>query len=118
MTTQASRPSVDRGMASQTGPSIGGYTVAFGLSFAITSVLSALLVILKESNQATVLAWMKAATGHHWVTHGLLDVIVFVVLGVLLAKVGGGVRMTANALSATIVGATVLSGLIIAGFFL
>jgi len=116
MTMQGSQPSGGRDMDSQTDQSLGGYTAAFGLSFAITSVLSALLVILKETNKETVFAWMAAATGHHWVTHGLLDVIVFVVLGLLLAKVGGGVRMTANALVATIVGATVLSGLIITSF--
>jgi hypothetical protein len=44
---------------------IGKYTKSFGLSFAITSLISALLVILKETNEETVLAWMKTATPHH-----------------------------------------------------
>ena len=48
--------------------SLGKFTKSFGVSFAITSVLSALLVVLKESNEETVLAWMKSATRHHWTT--------------------------------------------------
>lgn len=99
---------------------IGKYTRSFGLSFAITSVISALLVILKELNEDTILAWMKAATGHHWVTHGVVNLIVFVVLGWALSRPnrGQGVRITANFLAMSIVGAVVISGLLIMGFYL
>jgi uncharacterized Tic20 family protein len=95
---------------------IGPGATGFGVSYAITSVLSALLVVLKESSEA-VHDGLAAITGHHWVTHGLLDVIVFVVLGLVLSRMGGGLRMTGGALVSTIVGATILSGLIIAGYF-
>ena len=47
---------------------IGKYGRSFGLSFAITSLFSALLVVLKETSEHTVMAWMKAAlltTGLH-----------------------------------------------------
>jgi hypothetical protein len=47
-------------------------TKGFGLSLAITSVLSALLVVAKELGQQSVMAWMKKLTGQHWVTHTLL----------------------------------------------
>lgn len=91
-------------------------TVAgYGVSYSITTILSALLVILKETNES-VQGLLVAITGHHWITHSLLAVIVFVVLGAVLAR--RDMNMTANALSASVVGATVLSGLIIAGFFL
>ena len=89
----------------------------FGISYSVTSILSALLVVLKESNQS-VHDLMVALTGHHWVTHGVLDVIVFVLLGLALSRRAGGIRMSANALVANIVGATVISGLIIAGYFI
>ncbi|BDB29330.1 hypothetical protein Tamer19_75130 [Cupriavidus sp. TA19] len=65
---------------------LGKLTTSFGLSLGITSVLSALLVILKETNEQTVLAWMKAATGHYWITHSLLDVLAFVILGLALLQ--------------------------------
>jgi hypothetical protein len=99
---------------------IGKYTRSFGLSFAITSVVSALLVILKESSEEGVLAWMKAITGHHWVTHGLFNLILFVVLGWVLSRGGGGqgVKMSANGLVSFIVGAVVVSGVLISGFYL
>jgi hypothetical protein len=99
---------------------IGKYTKSFGLSFAITSVVSALLVILKESNEEGVLALMKAVTGHHWVTHGLINLILFVVLGwaLSMANKGQGVEMSATGLVSYIVGAVIISGVLIAGFYL
>jgi len=99
---------------------IGKYGSSFGLSFAITSLFSALLVVLKETSQHTVLAWMKAVTPHHWITHTLLDLILFVVLGLALAKAnkGQGIKISPNRLNTVIVGAFVISGIIIAGFYL
>jgi hypothetical protein len=99
---------------------IGKYGRSFGLSFAITSLFSALLVVLKETNEETILAWMKAATPHHWITHTLLFLIIFVVLGIVLAKVndGQGIKISADKLISYMVGTFVISGLIIAGFFL
>jgi hypothetical protein len=99
---------------------IGKYTKSFGLSFAITSVFSALLVIVKESSEEGVLALMKAVTGHHWVTHGLIDLILFVVLGWALSKVnkGNGLKMSAKGLVAYIVGAVLISWILISGFYL
>ena len=63
---------------------IGKYAIAFGVSLAVTSLFSAVLVVLKESNKS-LLGWMAKATGHHWVTHGLADIVMFVVLGWLFA---------------------------------
>ena len=95
--------------------SAGRTATAFGVSYAITSIFSALLVVLKESSEA-VHDLLTAITGHHWVTHGVLNVIIFVVLGIVLSRTGG-VQMTAKSLINTVVGATVASGLIIAGYF-
>lgn len=99
---------------------MGTYTKSFGLSFAIASLFNALLVILKETNEDTVLAWMAAATGHHWITQGVLNLIVFFVLGWALSRVndGQGVSITGKALVTTIVASLVISWLIIVGFFL
>jgi len=44
---------------------LGRYTISFGLSLAVTSILSALLVVLKELSDKTVLEWMKRVTIHH-----------------------------------------------------
>ena len=98
----------------------GKYTRSFGMSFAFTSIVSAFLVIVKESNEETVSAWMIAATGHHWITHGLFDLILFVLLGWALSKLNDcdGVRISANLLIGSIVGAVVISSLLIMGFYI
>ena len=98
---------------------LGKYTVSFGVSLAITVLLSALLVVFKELNDP-LLNFMKKVTIHHWVTHGTFDLIIFVVLGWLLAQLNGGTGLkipTKNFIT-MIVGAVVLGGLIIAGFYL
>jgi hypothetical protein len=97
----------------------GKYTRSFGLSLAITSVLSALLVVAKELN-GSLLNWMKAATPHHWITHGVFNILLYFVIGVALAQVhaGSGVKVSDKGLIVTIVGSVVISSLIIAGFYL
>ncbi len=90
------------------------YTASFGLALVITSLFSALLVVVKELNDKTVLPFMKALTGHHWVTHTAVDVLLFAVLGFLLTKV----EISAERLSRMIIGSVVIAGLVIAGFYL
>ncbi len=96
---------------------IDAKVAGYGVSYAVTSILSALLVVLKESSES-VHGLLVAMTGHHWVSHGLLDIITFLALGFMLSRMGGGIRMTGNALITTVVGATVVSGLIITGYFI
>jgi uncharacterized membrane protein len=99
---------------------ISKYTVSFGASLAITSILSALLVVLKELNENSVLAWMKGLTSHHWITHGLFMVIAFFAISWGLAKVnnGEGLKMTTDRLICVIASGVVIGGLIISGFYL
>ena len=99
--------------------SISKYTVSFGLSLVISSVINALLVIVKEKSPV-VQAEMKKLTGHHWVTHSVVVVVVFVVLGYLLALVRGGrgMTMTANTLIKTIVAGILVAGVMIVAFYL
>lgn len=94
---------------------VGTTTTAFGLSYAITSIFSALLVVLKEMSVGVHDA-LAAVTGHHWITHGVLNIIIFVVLGLVLSRSASS-QMTTSSLITTIIGSTVISGLIIAGFF-
>ena len=60
------------------------YSAGFGVSFLITSLINTLLVIIKEKN-AAVLAAMKSATGHHWITHGVLVLILIFILGFIFS---------------------------------
>ncbi len=97
---------------------IGTYAASFGLSLALTSLFNAVLVVAKELNESTLLAWMKSATGHHWVTQGVLDLALFVVLGFLLAGVAQRLRHRPGTILALIAGGMVIGALVIAGFYL
>ncbi len=94
-------------------------TFAFGWSLAIVSLLSSLLVVLKERSEP-LMGFMKAATGHHWISHGLIVLLLFLVIGFMLgyfARPGLG-RTGHNTLTIVIVVSVFFSGLMIAGFFL
>lgn len=107
--------SIER-IANQSREGISAYTASFGVSLGLTSLFNALLVVIKETNEHTVLAWMNAV-GHHWVTQGVLDIIVFVTLGILLARFGETWRLQPNKVTATAIGGVVVGGLIVAGFY-
>lgn len=95
------------------------YSVSFGLSFALASVLNALLVVAKEKSHA-VQTWMQKATGHHWVTHCLIIIVAFVLFGWLFAGVNGGQgpKIAADTLIKIVVGGAIAGYLIITGFYL
>lgn len=96
----------------------GNAIAAFGYSLALTSVLSVILVIVKEKSEA-VMAVMKAMTGHHWITHGLIVLALFTVIGLVLTKFMPA-RPAApdfNSTAAAILAATVVSGLALAAFY-
>jgi hypothetical protein len=98
---------------------LSNYTVSFGISLAVASVASAFLVVAKEKDRA-LMASMNAATGHHWSTHGLFALVLFLVVGFALSRVNGGrgVRMTPRCLVNTVVGGVVIGCLIIGGYYL
>lgn len=68
---------------------VSKYTVSFGWSLALCSVFNALLVVMKEKSR-TVANWMQRITGHHWVTHVLLVMVLFFSVGLLLARTNNG----------------------------
>jgi hypothetical protein len=94
------------------------YTFGFGWSVVIVSLLSAIMVVLKEKNQG-LLDWMNAM-GHHWITQGVFVIVSFLVLGFILSSVlrQNTAYAKLQAVTLAIVASTVVSGLIIAGFFL
>src|ERR1017187_5124213 len=94
-------------------------TISFGLSVALISVINAMLVVAKEKNP-TVMAGLQKLTGHHWVSHSAIILILFGFFGWLFARANGGqgLKMTVNSLIGTLVSGVVIGGLIILGFYL
>jgi ABC-type multidrug transport system permease subunit len=93
------------------------YTAGFGLSLVVTSILNALILLIKELN-AAVMSALKAALGHHWTTHGAIVIILFVVLGFVFSCMKIEEKWDSQKMLKYIVWATIISGLIIAAFFL
>lgn len=90
----------------------------FGFSFAVTSVFTALLVVAKETSEP-LMSWMKGVSGHHWITHGIVTLALFVALGFLLTAVVANEVSTRRTtrLIAAMAAAIVVSGAILFGFF-
>jgi hypothetical protein len=95
------------------------HTVSFGLALALASVVNGLLVIAKEKIPA-VLAGMQILTGHHWVTHSVIILGLFLLGGWLFAQpnAGQGVKLTSNRLIGTLVAGVGAGALLILGFYL
>lgn len=95
------------------------YTTSFGLSLVLASVVNSLLVIAKEKSPA-VQNGMKQLTGHHWVTHSLIIILLFIGGGWLFAQFNGGkgIKLSTNGLIRMVVSGVAVSALIIVGFYL
>jgi len=94
-------------------------TLSFGVALAVCSVCNALLVIVKEKSPAVQSA-MQKVTGHHWITHSAGVVVLFLLLGWLLALAnhGRGLKLAAGRLLGIIVAGVGAGGAIIVGFYL
>lgn len=89
-------------------------TTGYGMAYAYTVLFSAALTVVKELTPP-LLDLMKSL-GHHWVTQGVLNLIIFFVLASVLSR--GGRQMEGGKLAQWIAGSTVLGGLVIFGFYL
>lgn len=100
-------------------PAISKYTVSFGWSLALCSVLNALLVMAKEKSKA-VADWMQRLTGHHWLTHVAVIFGLFVLFGCIFATISGNRNRNASvkSLANIVVGGVVSGVVLVLGFYL
>lgn len=92
-------------------------TISFILSFAISSIFTSLLVIFKESNEG-LKEWMANLTGHHWVTHGVFTIILFLILGFVFSKTSIPKKLSTENLTNIVIWSTIIGSLLISGFFI
>ena len=93
------------------------YTAGFGLSLIVTTLLSAVILVVKEKSDA-VMSAMKAALGHHWTTHGVIIIVVFLALGFIFSGMKLETKFDSRQMLKYITWAVIISVVIIAGFFL
>lgn len=92
-------------------------TLGFTLAAAVAIIFNTVLVITKEEYHP-LKDYMKSLTGHHWITHGLTVIAVFLALGFLFSRMGGVQRMRASTLTTIFVATVVIFGLGIFGYYL
>lgn len=120
MTTQAIRPGTahvqapdESTIAGQLNPA----SSAFALSAAVTILFSTLLTWAKEA-YPPLHDFLASLLGHHWTTHGVIDVVVFFALGLAFLRFGTAARMNARQLTVLLAAAVAAGGLGIAAWFL
>jgi len=83
------------------------------------ALFNAVLVVAKETNLA-MKEWLKLAFGHHWIGHGILVIAVFILATLASAALYRREEFTDKLslrLSVAVILFTLISALIIAGFF-
>lgn len=83
-------------------------TSGFALAAAVAILFNTALAWAKDAS-APLTAFMTSLTGHHWTTHGLADLILFVALGFLFANSKTAARANARHLTRALVAAVVIA---------
>lgn len=95
---------------------LGRATSSFLLAAAIAVLFNTALAFAKDS-YAPLNKFMGLLTGHHWTTHGLADLVVFLGLGLLFMKTGLAEKIEPNRLVSVLVGSVAIAGLGLAAWF-
>lgn len=93
-------------LPSPTDDRLDGAAGAFGTAAAVVMVFNTLLAWVKDAYEPLNDA-MAAMTGHHWITHGLLDLALFLLIGAVLTRRGasfGGRAMVTALIAGAVLG--------------
>jgi len=91
-------------------------TSGFVLSAAITVLFNTALAWVKDSSPA-LNGFMKSLSGHHWTTHGLVDLVLFVGLGLIFMSTRVAQKIDANRLIGVLIGAVTAAALGLARWY-
>jgi hypothetical protein len=89
---------------------LGHASTAFVLAAAIAVVFNTALAWAKDSCEP-LNSFMTSVSGHHWTTHGLADVILFIALGLISLKTNLAEKIDPNRLISILVWAVVAASL-------
>ncbi|KXG44405.1 hypothetical protein TEPIDINF_001954 [Tepidibacillus infernus] len=92
-------------------------TIGFGIAFAVANIFNAVLMIFKEM-VTPFKDWMASLTGHHWATHGVFTIGLFLILGFILSKKDLSAKYNATKLMNMAIWSAVIGTVLISGFFL
>jgi hypothetical protein len=89
----------------------------FSVAAAIALLLNAVLTIVKDAS-TPLHDFMQKLLGHHWTTHGVVVLAVFVVLGWILSKNDAITKLSDATLIGSVVAGAVINGGAIALWFM
>jgi hypothetical protein len=98
-------------------PELDRASAACALSVSVTLLFSTLLTWAKETYEP-LHAFMASLTGHHWTTHGIVDVVLFVLLAIVFHRLGLAGRISPQQLVGMLVASVIVAGMGVVGFFL
>jgi hypothetical protein len=90
--------------------------IAYGIGASVAVLFNTLLAWVKDSFEPLNTAMAKL-TGHHWTTHGLAVVLVFLLVGFALSRKDGDALKGAYAPVVVLCGSVVLAGLGLVAWF-
>lgn len=90
---------------------------AFGAAAAVTVLFNVVLAFVKDA-YSPLNSFMAHLTGHHWITHGLAAVVLFVALGWLFTARGIPASGLTQGLAITLGAAAVIAGTALGGWFI
>jgi hypothetical protein len=96
---------------------LGHASAAFMLAAAVTVVFNTALAWGKDAYEPLT-TFMKSVSGHHWTTHGLADVILFIGLGLIFLKTDVAEKINPSRLVSILVWAVVAASLGLVAWYL
>jgi hypothetical protein len=91
-------------------PALAPVTSGFVLSAAITVLFNTGLAWAKDA-YPPLTGFMKSLSGHHWTTHGLADLVLFIGLGFIFMNAKVAQKINPKRLTGALIGAVAIAGL-------
>jgi uncharacterized membrane protein SirB2 len=89
---------------------LGRASAGFALAASITVLFSTALAWVKDAYKP-LNTFMNSVAWHNWITHGIGDLVLFVVLGLIFTKTNWPERIAPNRLIMFLVASVIVSGL-------
>ena len=82
---------------------------AFALAAAVACVFNTLLAWAKDAHAALTI-FMGSLTGHHWITHGIADLLVFFGAALIFMRTPAVARLTLDRAASILIWCVAASG--------
>jgi uncharacterized membrane protein SirB2 len=88
---------------------LGRTSAGFAMAAAVTILFSTVLACVKDAYKP-LNNFMNTEAWHNWIAHGLIDVILFILLGMIFSKSGVAERIAPHRLISFLVAAVIVAG--------